>query len=243
MMKIALLPGMNCSASIWTPLKEALSSEAHVSSHTLIPGTTVSEVAEAVNPLLDPGTVLVGHSFGGVVGMELVSKYPKKYAGLVLINAPVDTADPTTSSLAVPSMTGAEYQKVLVGNLDRLFQEQNRQNPEFLELRFQSGTEYGVERFAAHTRAVRARPDRSDFLAQTDIPVLVLSSLDDPVVPNDQVRAWVKGSTAQYRELTESKHMAILEEAQLINDEILAWIKATVTEGQDEEHISNPATL
>ena len=79
---VLLLHGLGATADVWGGVGAALGDRAwaapdlpgHGGSPTLSE-YTFAGVADAVAPLLDPaGTVVVGHSFGGVVGLHLAQR-------------------------------------------------------------------------------------------------------------------------------------------------------------------------
>jgi len=79
---LLLLHGMGATSDVWTGLIAALDGRAYVAPD--LPGHggsaplaeyTFEAVAAAVAPLVDPvGTVVVGHSFGGVIALHLASR-------------------------------------------------------------------------------------------------------------------------------------------------------------------------
>jgi pimeloyl-ACP methyl ester carboxylesterase len=79
---VLLLHGLGATSEVWDGVVAALGDRAwvapdlpgHGGSHPL-PQYTFSATAEAVADLVDPAdTVIIGHSFGGVVGLHLASR-------------------------------------------------------------------------------------------------------------------------------------------------------------------------
>lgn len=77
-----LLHGLGATSEVWDGVVAALGDRAwvapdlpgHGGSHSL-PQYTFTATAEAVADLVDPAdTVIIGHSFGGVVGLHLASR-------------------------------------------------------------------------------------------------------------------------------------------------------------------------
>lgn len=79
---VVLLHGLGATSEVWDGVAEALGGRAWVAPDlpghgrsAALPAYTFAGVADAVAGLVDPaGTVVVGHSFGGVVGLHLAGR-------------------------------------------------------------------------------------------------------------------------------------------------------------------------
>jgi len=79
---VLLLHGLGATADVWRGLGAALGPRAWVApdlpghgGSSPLPSYTFAAVADAVAPLVDPaGTVVLGHSFGGVVALHLARR-------------------------------------------------------------------------------------------------------------------------------------------------------------------------
>jgi pimeloyl-ACP methyl ester carboxylesterase len=79
---VLLLHGLGATGDVWDGLAGALDGRAWVApdlpghgGSDPLPGYSFAGVAAAVAPLVDPaGTVVLGHSFGGVVGLHLADR-------------------------------------------------------------------------------------------------------------------------------------------------------------------------
>jgi pimeloyl-ACP methyl ester carboxylesterase len=77
-----LLHGLGATSEVWDGVAAALDDRAWVApdlpghgASSQLPEYTFAEVADAVADLVDPaGTVVVGHSFGGVIGLHLARR-------------------------------------------------------------------------------------------------------------------------------------------------------------------------
>ncbi len=80
---LVLLPGMNCSAALWSQLD--LSAWSAVVMPQLSEPTLDSQVARLLDEL-PPMSTIVGLSLGGIVAMALVRTAPERFSSLVLIS-------------------------------------------------------------------------------------------------------------------------------------------------------------
>jgi pimeloyl-ACP methyl ester carboxylesterase len=79
---LLLLHGMGATSEVWNGLAGALGGRAWTApdlpghgGSARLPGYAFADVAEAVAPLVDPaGTVVLGHSFGGAIGLRLAGR-------------------------------------------------------------------------------------------------------------------------------------------------------------------------
>lgn len=65
--------------------------------------TSLAEQARLLEPLLTDRTILVGHSYGGTIGVRLAIEYPERVAGLVLVAAAVDPENERTFFFNAPA--------------------------------------------------------------------------------------------------------------------------------------------
>lgn len=230
-MTIAMLPGMNTGASGWAGVVSGLRSRATTGGLALRPlplnippvRGSVTDIAEEVHSLVPEGSVMVGHSFGGVVTMEMIRQRPGRYRGAVLIATPVDAGASELSSVVEP-LPDADYEALIRRGFDRLFTDDGAADPRLRTLRIDSAREFGPRRFELFGPALASRPDVSRLPSEVGAALLVIASRDDPVVPPAKVRAWIDGSAAEFTMLDASRHLSILEEPQRIADRLVDWI-------------------
>jgi pimeloyl-ACP methyl ester carboxylesterase len=113
---VLLLHGLGATAQVWTGLTRALGDRAWIAPDlpghgrsAPLPGYTFAAVAEAVAPLVDAaGTVVLGHSFGGVVALHLASR-PGVRAVVGLGIKVAWTADELARAAALAARAPAEF--------------------------------------------------------------------------------------------------------------------------------------
>ncbi|WP_241724201.1 alpha/beta hydrolase, partial [Dietzia sp. E1] len=90
------------------------------------------------------------------------------------------------------------------------------------------------DHLAAHSAAIGARPDRSEFPAQAGVPVLIVGASDDQVVPTEEQRRWAaangaeaggsRNARASYTEIPETGHMLPVEAPDALARAIVDWL-------------------
>lgn len=133
---------------------------------------------------LGPRTLLLGHSFGGLVARAAVIAEPALFESLVLLSSgpaalegtrrvTIDQLDPVLASAGLPGVYAA-MQAAAVG--DPQFVAPDADLADFLERRFLGSS---PEMLKGMADALRSEPDRVAELRATAVPVLVAHGADD----------------------------------------------------------------
>lgn len=232
MSNIVCLPGLHGDAQTWAPVIRALTDELSATALDL-PATAdldalVDEVAERVSP----GSVVVGHSLGGVVVMHLADRHPQLLAGLVLVTAPVGAEDPESAKARAERAAGLsqeEYEEIALDGMEAVYYGDRGHDPQVRAERLRAARVYGPQRFAAHSIAIGARPDRWDFPAEAPCPVLIVGASHDQVVPSDEQRRWAEANSAPhvtYVEIPETGHVLPVEAPGQLASAISDWLSS-----------------
>ncbi|MCZ4541666.1 alpha/beta hydrolase [Dietzia maris] len=252
MTHLVFLPGLHGDAQTWAPVMRALPERVTVTALDLpaVPDldALADEVAEQVEQV-EQGSVVVGHSLGGVVAMHLAERYPTILAGLVLVTAPVGAEDPESAKARADRAAGLSpeaYEEIALDGMEAVYYGDRGHDPEVRAERLRAARVYGPERFAAHSVAIGARPDRSEFPAQAGVPVLIVGASDDLVVPTEEQRRWVEangagssgagtgagagangdaGGPVTYVEIPETGHMLPVEAPDELAGAIVDWLR------------------
>lgn len=130
----------------------------------------IAEVEEVGEPL-----VLVGHSLGGAVAMNVALERPDLVTGLVLVS--------TGARLPVPDDAIARIEDAFEAECARMVtQSWLHHDPDLIRRGTNSVISMGPEALMADYVSARDH-DLRGRLADLDIPALVLSGEDDPLVP------------------------------------------------------------
>lgn len=232
MLHIVCLPGLHGDAQTWAPVIRALPDEVSATALDLPATADLDALADEVAEKIVPGSVVVGHSLGGVVAMHLGERHPELLAGLVLVTAPVGAEDPESAKARAERASGLsqeEYEEIALDGMEAVYYGDRGHDPQVRAERLRAARVYGPERFAAHSVAIGARPDRWDFPAQAPCPVLIVGASHDQVVPTDEQRQWAEANSAPhvpYVEIAETGHMLPVEAPDQLASAISDWLRS-----------------
>lgn len=237
MTALVLLPGLHGDAQTWVPMERALPEDWTSTAVDLPAVADLDALVDGVAAEVAPGSVVVGHSLGGVVAMHLAERHPSLLTGIVLVTAPVGSEDPGSAAARAARAAGlsdAAYEEIALDGMEAVYFGARGVNPQVRAERLRAARGYGPARFAAHSVALGARPDRSSFPAQAPCPVLIVGASDDQVVPTAAQRAWAEANGASgddsgvsYVEILETGHMLPVEAPEELARAIDEWARAT----------------
>ncbi|MGX1597904.1 alpha/beta fold hydrolase [Dietzia maris] len=232
MSTLVLLPGLHGDAQTWTPVIRALPDGLSATAVDLPAVADLDALADEVAEQIAPGSVVAGHSLGGVVAMYLAERHPQLLAGLVLVTAPVGAEDPGSAKTRAERAAGLsqeQYEEIALDGMEAVYYGDRGLDPQVRAERLRAARVYGLERFAAHSIAIGARPDRWDFPATAPCPVLIVGASHDQVVPTDEQRRWAEANSAPhvtYVEIPETGHMLPVEAPDQLASAISDWLSS-----------------
>lgn len=230
MTTVVFLPGLNNDALTWQPVIAALPANVHGMALDLPAEPHLNRLVDRVAEQVPEGSLIVGHSFGGVVAMALAERHPNRAAGLVVVNTP---SDADSSEMAANRSVKAEhaldgaFEEMAMGRMDLVFHGARADDPDVRAERLRGVRAYGPERYHAHSSAITERVDRADFLRTLGIPVLVVAASHDVVVPTATQRDWATANEVTYVEIADTAHMLPAEEPAALAHAIVGWWHTT----------------
>ncbi|MET3861703.1 pimeloyl-ACP methyl ester carboxylesterase [Dietzia sp. 2505] len=240
MTTVVFLPGLHGDAKTWEPTVRALPDDLPATALDLPAEPDLDTLVDEVARQIATGSVVVGHSLGGVVAMHLAERHPSLLAGLVLVTAPVGTEDPEAAAARAAraaDLGPEEYEEIALDGMEAVYFGDRGHDPQVRAERLRAARGYGPARFAAHSVALGARPDRSAFPAQAPCPVLIVGASHDQVVPTGEQRRWAEGNGAggdssdaqrvTYVEIPETGHMLPVETPEELATAISDWWRRT----------------
>lgn len=232
MTSLVFLPGLHGDAQTWVPVLRALPDHLVATALDLPAVPDLDALVDEVAGQIAPGSVVVGHSLGGVVAMNLTERHPSLLAGLVLVTAPVgaeESQDAEARVARASDLSLEAYEETALDGMEAVYYGDRGHDPQVRAERLRAARVYGPARFAAHSVALGARPDRSSFPAQAPCPVLIVGASHDQVVPTEWQRRWAEGNGAgggyvTYVEIPETGHMLPVEAPERLAQALTEWV-------------------
>lgn len=241
---VVLIHGFGEDSSIWNSLRSLL--EPH---YTLVipdlPGTGNSEPAEQLSieqmavaiasvlekEKLSKATIL-GHSMGGYIALAFAELFADKLSALGLIHSTAFADTETKLEARRKSIKFIEKhgaKAFLDSSTPNLFAEANRESMAHTITQQAASAHYiSNEALIAFTKAMMARPDRTDILKTAEFPVLFILGREDQAVPfNDTMQQVYLPELSYIYILDKSGHMGMLEEPSLFQKAVQEFLTET----------------
>jgi pimeloyl-ACP methyl ester carboxylesterase len=149
-----------------------------------------AQVAAVLTELACAPCVIIGHSLGGYVALSCLAQFPNRLCGIGLLHSHPYADSPEkqinrSKSIEFVQRNGtAPFVKQLFYAL--FAPDFARQHTVFIEQISATAKNIAPEAIIAASAAMRDRPDRSDILAQTNLPVLFICGQQDHTIPVEQ---------------------------------------------------------
>jgi pimeloyl-ACP methyl ester carboxylesterase len=219
---LVLLPGMNCSARLWSGVDLG---------PVWTPALTEPDLVAQVGRLLDelpPRFALAGLSLGGIVAMALVRTAPERVSRLCLLST--NPYGPTEQQLAgwrrergrlASGTTAREIQRDLLPLL--LTAESLASRPDLVDTTLTLADETGID-LDAQLALQATRIDERPGLRTVSCPTLVLAAREDRLCSVDrhrEIASLVPG--AQLQILERAAHLSPVERPDAVASALSAW--------------------
>lgn len=210
---LVMLPGLNNTRAVFDSVEAALDARIKVCTMDLPALETVEALADYVLAQVPERFFLCGFSFGGYVALAMLEKAPERIAGLALVGSlpGADTAaGQENRRKAIEIARSGGYQDYVQAAAAAAFHPDSLQDSEIMTQRSVMVSDYGPDRFIAHSWAAMARPDRRHVLDQYDGPLLMLAGDRDPLSPRERMETLV--GSARTRIIAGAGHLLPLEQ-------------------------------
>lgn len=149
-------------------------------------GERIEEIASNLLSKLPAKFALAGHSFGGMVAMEIARRAPERLTRLALMSVTPLPESPDFAAMREPRIVGARS-----GRLAEVMAEEvpaSALAPGSGRSRVQAliramAESLGSEAFYCQTRAIQRRRDHQSTLRKLKLPILILCGAHDTIYP------------------------------------------------------------
>jgi pimeloyl-ACP methyl ester carboxylesterase len=189
-------------------------------------------VYDFLNQLQIKKCIMIGHSMGGYVLLAFAEKYPEMLTAFGLFHSTAfpdseEKKDIRKKGIAFIQKNGSfEFLKT---SIPGLFSDRTKQkNPGLIEEQIKLSHNFSDAALVSYYMSMMERPDRTEILRTTRLPVLfILGKYDNAVPLADGLRLCHLPELSYIHILDQSAHMGMKEEPDLSNILVQEFLKST----------------
>jgi pimeloyl-ACP methyl ester carboxylesterase len=231
---LVLIPGLMCDQSVWVAQSEALAArgfEVSVASHGM--SDSLVSMASAILAAHTGTLLLVGHSMGGRVALEIARQAGARLQGVALLDTGFRARSPDEAGererqgrLKLLEQARSEgIRAMALVWLRGMLHPSRLVDAQLIEAIVSMFERRSVPEFGAQIQALLQRPDASGLLPQIACPTLLLCGEQDLWSPPQQHREMqqlIPGSRLVV--VPRCGHMSPMEQPQAVNAALLEWL-------------------
>lgn len=225
---ILLIPGLNCSARIFSGQIPALWQFGPVTVADHRSGDTVAEMARAILASAPPTFVLLGFSLGGYIALEIMRQAPERVGRLILVatNARPDAPELREKRMArVARVEAGGFEDDLRAQFPSSVDASRAGDEALFQLYRAMAFEAGSDTFVRQIKAIVARPDQRGLLPKITCPTLVVAAAGDQIQPEavtSELAAGIAG--ARLVTIANSGHFLPIEQPERLSAALAEWL-------------------
>jgi len=225
---IVLVPGLNCSARLFSSQIPALWQFGPVTVADHRHGETITAIAQHILATAPPRFALAGLSMGGYIALEMVRLAPERVEKLALLatNARADSAEQQEKRrVRIARAEAGQFEADVMEQFEMAVHRLHGADASLRALNRTMALEVGAETFVAHSRAIIGRRDQRQLLPAIAVPTLVVAGDGDQIMPaamTDELAAAIPG--ARLVTLQQSGHLLSLEQPEQLNAALTRWL-------------------
>ena len=223
------IPGIMSDARTWTAVAQDIARPgATVFNADTSRDTTIEAMAERALAESHGDLVVLAHSMGGRVALEMGRQAPERVRAMVLANSNVEgLAD---QELAHREMriadANADMAAYARGWVPKVISAASRQKPELVAAILKMVEDCPPEVHERQNRALLARPDATRFLPQLRFPVLLVTGTEDHLstsASNHKIAKHLR--EAELRVIDDAGHLLPFERPEELSATIRDWMR------------------
>lgn len=226
--QILLLPGLLCDASVWAAQIAALKPYADVAVADFSQLDSIEGMARAALTLRDVPIVVLGHSMGARVAVEMVRLAPQRIVKLGLFDTgahPRREGEEANRQVLV-DLAFAQGMGALANRwLPPMVHEARSNDPQLMQPLKAMVMRATPEQHQRQIRALLNRPDAKSVLPTIKCPTLVMVGRQDrwsPLAQHEEIAALIPN--AELAVVEDSGHMSLVEQPEQVSQLILRWL-------------------
>ncbi|PKA43707.1 alpha/beta hydrolase [Rhizobium sullae] len=227
MMTLVTIPGIMSDARTWGPVAQAMAppgSTIHVANTSL--DATIEGMAARALAETDGNLIVVAHSMGGRVALEMGRQAPDRLRAMVLANTNAEGLGDheiahREARIAEANADMAAYAR---GWVPKVISAASKRKPQLVASIIKMVEDCTPEVQERQNRALIARPDATRYLRQLSFPVLLVTGSEDYLssrASNDEIAKRLKD--AEVRVIDDASHLLPFEQPQELSQTILLW--------------------
>ncbi len=226
---LVLVPGLGCSARLYSPQVDALwrFGPVTVADHTR--DETMDAIAKRILSDAPPRFALAGLSMGGFISLAMMRLAPERIDRVALLdtNARADAPERTAEREKFIAMAQAgKFAEVNAALTPRYLHPNHRGEP-FRKIVDDMAEDVGVDGFIRQQRAIMGRPDSRPMLPGIKCPTLVLVGDSDAATPPELSKEMADAVPgARLVIVKECGHLSTIEQPQAVNAAMADWLGA-----------------
>lgn len=226
---IVFLSGLMCNETVWKDIEKELEGSYDISMISFKGLESIEEMAKKVLDISPSSFILIGHSMGGRVALEIYKQAPQRILSLGLFNTGVHSRgekEKEGRQVLLDLALKEGIKAVSKQWLPPMMSISSLQNDDLMKQLYKMIETYSVDDFFKQIKALLNRPNAQDVLETILVPTLLLSGTEDkwsPTAQHEEMQKYIKNSTLAIVE--NANHMAPVEQPKKIASIISKWIE------------------
>ena len=226
---LVLVPGLGCSARLYSPQIEALwrFGPVTVADHTR--DETMEAIAKRVLANAPPRFALAGLSMGGFISFAILRLAPERVDRVAFLdtNARADVPERAAEREKFIAMARAGKFAEVNAALTPRYLHPDHRGEAFRRIVDQMAADVGVEGFIRQQRAIMSRPDSRPMFSAIKCPTLVLVGDADQATPPELSKEIAGGvAGAKLVVVKDCGHLSTIEQPDAVNSAMIDWLQS-----------------
>ncbi|MEZ5477704.1 MAG: alpha/beta hydrolase [Thiolinea sp.] len=223
---LLLIPGLLCDGTVWEPLRQRLKGKvvvADLSSQNHLTTMAEDQLTRCAGPL-----IVIGHSMGARVAMEMARLAPERVERLVLMDTGIHplAEGETEKRQRMIRLAHEQGMQALADQwLPGMVAEPNRRNTELMQTLTAMVLSKNADLHERQITALINRPNAAAYLPDIRCPTLLVVGRDDqwsPVGQHEDMQRLLPDATLEI--IDGAGHFAPLERAERVCQVVESWI-------------------